>query len=155
MVEWPSWSCTTLRSAPAARATVAAPCRSPCSVTGGSPEAATSFANRRVIRSGRNGVPVVVVYTYPVSVQRFPGGASLGPLPDPVLAQRGDGGLVQRDDPASGVALRRPGDQPAAELLQLPRHGQGPRVEVEVAPPQAGGLAAARPAQRDEVKQRV
>jgi hypothetical protein len=71
-----------------------------------------------------------------------------------VLAQRGDGGPVQCDDPASGVALRRPGDQPAAELLQLPRHGQGPCVEVEVAPPQAGGLAAAQPAQRDEVEQR-
>jgi hypothetical protein len=72
-----------------------------------------------------------------------------------VLAQRGDGGLVQGDDSASGAALRRLGDQPAAELLQLPRHGQGPGIEVEVAPPQAGGLAAAQPAQRYEVEHRV
>jgi hypothetical protein len=34
----------------------------------------------------------------------------------------------------------------------LPRYGQGLRVEVEVAPPQAGGLAAAQPAQREEVE---
>jgi hypothetical protein len=38
-----------------------------------------------------------------------PGGGPLGPLPGPVLAQRGDGGLVQGDDPAPGAALRRPG----------------------------------------------
>jgi hypothetical protein len=47
-----------------------APCRSPCSVTGGSPDAATSFLNRRVIRSGPNGFPVLVVNTYTVSAHR-------------------------------------------------------------------------------------
>ena len=69
-VEWPSWSCATFRSVPAARARVAVPCRSPCSVTGGSPDAATSFLNRRVIRSGPNGFPVLVVNTYTVSAHR-------------------------------------------------------------------------------------
>jgi hypothetical protein len=43
-----------------------------------------------------------------------PGGGPLGLLPDPVLTQRRDGGPVQGDDPASGIALRRPDDQPAA-----------------------------------------
>ena len=74
-MEWPSWSCTTFRSAPAARASVAAPCRSPCSVTGGSPDAATSFANKRVIRSGATGFPVPVVNTYPVPAHRVPAAA--------------------------------------------------------------------------------
>jgi len=47
-VEWPSWSWTTFRSVPAASASVAAPCRSPCKVTGGSPDPATSVRNIRL-----------------------------------------------------------------------------------------------------------
>ncbi len=90
MVEWPSWSCTTLRSAPAAGARVAALCRSPCRVTGGSPEAATCFANGRVIRSGRNGFPVTVVNAYPASAHRAPAAARWARCRIPLLAQRWD-----------------------------------------------------------------
>jgi hypothetical protein len=63
MVERPSWSSTTFRSVPAASARVAAPCRSPYRVTGGSPEAVTSLRNRRVSQSGLTGLPVSVVNT--------------------------------------------------------------------------------------------
>jgi hypothetical protein len=55
-----------------------------------------------------------------------PGGGTLVPLPEPVLAQRRDRGLVERDDPLPGIALRQCYGQPAAELLQLPRQVERP-----------------------------
>jgi hypothetical protein len=67
-----------------------------------------------------------------------------------MLAQRRDRGLVQRDHPPPGITLRRPGHQPTAELLQLPRHGQCPSVQIQVAPPQARSLAAAQAPERNQ-----
>jgi hypothetical protein len=82
-------------------------------------------------------------------------GGSLGLLPHVVGTQRRDRRLVERDDPPPGIAPGRPGHQPPAELLQLPGHRERPGVEVKVAPPQAGGLAAAQPAQRHQMEQRI
>jgi hypothetical protein len=107
------------------------------------------------MRSGRNGVPVTVVNAYLASAHRVPAAARSARCRS--LCSRSavmvvlSSAMTRR--PASlfgGPAISRP-----AELLQLPRHGQGPGIEVEVAPPQADGLAAAQPAQRDEVEQRV
>jgi hypothetical protein len=84
-----------------------------------------------------------------------PGGGPLGLLAALMGTQRRDRGPVERDHPASRVAFRRPGDQPPAELLQLLGHRQRPGIQIHVAPPEPGGLAAAQPAQRDQVEQRV
>jgi hypothetical protein len=65
MLAWPSRSCTTFRSAPAASANDAAPWRRTCNRTGGNPEAATTLVKRRLTVPGRSAAPPALVNTGP------------------------------------------------------------------------------------------
>jgi hypothetical protein len=69
-----------------------------------------------------------------------------------VGAQRGDGGVVQGDDAGAVAGLGRAGDHVPVVLLQLLGDDRDTLVEVDVAPAQPGGLAAAQPAQGDQVE---
>jgi hypothetical protein len=63
-------------------------------------------------------------------------------------------GLVQGDGPAAGPALGRPAVQLAGQGDDLTADGQFLGVGVDVVAVQAGGLAAAQAAQRDQPPQR-
>src|SRR5215207_9830861 len=97
-----SWE-TILRSAPAARVRVAAPCRRSCSRIGGRSAAAASRVNWSVTAAGCGGGP-------------------LGVLPFAVVGEDGGGGSVEGDGVGRGVGLRVVQAGLPAVLQQLPAH---------------------------------
>src|SRR5690606_19241088 len=78
-------------------------------------------------------------------------GIRLRLLSGAVHAQRRDGGAVQRDHPGAVRRLGCARGQPAVPALHLPADHRGSCVQVDLAPPQSGRLAAPQPAQRDQV----
>jgi hypothetical protein len=60
--------------------TVAAPCRKPCRVIGGSPARSASLSNLVLIQADRSEVPFSRVNTRPESVHSAPQGQALGEL---------------------------------------------------------------------------
>jgi len=69
----------------------------------------------------------------------------LGVLAGAVGAQRGHGGVVQGDDAGAVAGLGRAGDHVPVVLLKLLGDDGDAVVEVDVAPAQPAGLAAAQP----------
>jgi hypothetical protein len=72
-----------------------------------------------------------------------------------VAAQDGDGEPVERDhtDVAGGLGITE--GELATVVLELSADQQCPVVQVQVAPAQGAGLAAAQSDQGDQLKQRV
>jgi hypothetical protein len=104
-LEWPSMSCTVLRSVSADSSSYAAPCLRPCSGIRGRPASVPSALNIRVSRSGASGSPLTPVN--PRSRWGSPGLPPLGLLRAAMAAQRSDGGAVHGDDPPAVPGLGR------------------------------------------------
>jgi len=98
---------------------------------------------QRVTMEARQHVPAVVV--------AITGLCALQPLEGDVCPQDRDGGAVQGDDPLAVGCLRRAHRDVPVVLLQLSGDDCRGRVQVDVAPAQPAGIAAAEPAQRDQV----
>ena len=148
-------SCTTRRSTPAAKASVAAPCRRSCSRIGGNPATAVNCRNVRVSRSGANGSPRTPVNTNPLSL--YEPAASSRSSACRRRCRRSAATVVRSS--AIVLTLRAvfggPHDQVTAVLLQLLTDRRHPGIQVHVAPPQPGRLTTPQPPQRDQVIRRA